>query len=73
MPQRAQWFSLREGMMIIAVELDRARRELLKYINALDDDRIVYGKDLARVDAILKEVMDELERRENPSGRGKQG
>jgi len=60
-------------MMIIAVELDRARRELLKYINALDDDRIVYGKDLARVDAILKEVMDELERRENPSGRGKQG
>jgi len=55
-------------MMIIAVELDRARRELLKYINALDDDRIVYGKDLARVDAILKEVMDELERRENPSG-----
>lgn len=58
--------------MIIAVELFKARRELYKYVVELDNGHMVLGEELMRVDAKLKEIMDEIERRENASGCGEQ-
>lgn len=61
--------------MIVAVNLDKVRRDLFKLIQHGDEYNkgTVITDDLWKIDRQLKEIMDELDRRENPKEYRQQG
>ena len=58
--------------MIIAVELYKIRNMLFDQARKNEADKRIRTEDILIIDDMVKEVMDELERREESSGRREQ-
>ena len=54
--------------MIIAIELYKLRRSLGDLARLANDGGIIFDDEIWAVDMKIKEILDELERRENASG-----